>query len=155
MKWLEDYLKAQKNVTCLIISHDSGCVKSLLDSGSPPNYGADFWTISRPISYIMKQRKYVITRLDQEEIIQLSAACILPWKPVHLRREAPGGKIVLYPGRYHCQVFISTPRITHGCAKQHAGHLEIIKLYFYISRQDHTKSAQCQLRIVALKVRLS
>lgn len=29
VKWLEDYLKAQKNVTCLIISHDSGFLDNI------------------------------------------------------------------------------------------------------------------------------
>ena len=27
MKWLEEYLIAQKNITCLVISHDSGYVQ--------------------------------------------------------------------------------------------------------------------------------
>lgn len=29
MKWLEEYLKVQKNVTCLVISHDSGYACSI------------------------------------------------------------------------------------------------------------------------------
>ncbi|KDR75244.1 hypothetical protein GALMADRAFT_98552 [Galerina marginata CBS 339.88] len=29
VKWLEDYLKAQKNVTCLIVSHDSGFLDNI------------------------------------------------------------------------------------------------------------------------------
>ncbi len=29
VKWLEEYLKAQKSITCLVISHDSGYACSI------------------------------------------------------------------------------------------------------------------------------
>jgi len=57
--WLEQYLIAHKNVTCLIVSHDSRFVHLLKHELLLQSLDLVSWTMSQQTSYITNQRKYV------------------------------------------------------------------------------------------------
>jgi hypothetical protein len=121
--WLEEYLIAHINVTCLIVSHDSRsvskqclrlshltCLLRFLDSVTTDIIHCEE---KKVCAYLMPPRRHNLWG---------GVACVLQRKPFKIHGDTPRSQIVLYLGCDLGQVLFPNPRLFDGCPEQYSCH---------------------------------
>ena len=114
--WLEEYLIAHTNVTCLIVSHDS---RSVLKRCLPLSHLTCLLrfldNVTTDIMHYEEKKVCAYLMLPCRHNLWGGVACVLQRKPFKIRRDTPRSQIVLYLGCDLGQVLFPIPRLFDGC----------------------------------------
>ena len=138
--WLEGYLTAQKDVTVLVVSHDSGFLDNICTD-------IIHYEKKRLVYYRGNLQKWVLVAAG----INQNFRAHVDWRsdpPSHLqvRREAPRRQVLLHPLCFRRQVQLPAARLPHGCPIEHPCHPQAHKLYIHLSQCTQAFALQRFLR---------